>query len=83
MKEFNLLLVGHWALNITVEANSKEEAIENAKIQAEEMSEAMNLTHDKQWIEGEDGVEKCPECGQLQSPPFWRSLHSGQSDISR
>ena len=64
MEEFNLLLEGHWDLNITVEANSKEEAIENAKIQAEEMSDLMNLTHDIYWIKGEDGVERCPECYQ-------------------
>ena len=69
MEEFNLLLEGHWDLHIKVEANSKEEAIEIAKEQAEEESFEMNFTHDKQWIEGEDGVEKCPECGQLQSPP--------------
>ena len=75
MKEFNLLLVGHWDLNVTVEANSKEEALENAKIQAEEMSGLFNITHDKQWMEGEDDIEKCPDCGHLQSPPSGRFLH--------
>ena len=69
MKEFNLLLEGHWNLSITVEANSKEEAIEIAKEQSEEVSFEMNFTHDKQWVEGEDGVEKCPDCGHLQIPP--------------
>ena len=44
MEEYNLLLEGHWNLNITVEANSKEEAIEIAKEQAEEASFEMNLT---------------------------------------
>ena len=75
MKEFNSLLVGHWTLNITVEANSKEEAINNAIELAEEMSGPFNLTHDKQWMEGEDGVEKCPDCGQLQSPSSGRFFH--------
>ncbi len=69
MEEYNLLLEGHWNFNITVEANSNEEAIEIAKEQAEEASFEMNLTHEKQWMEGEDGVEKCPECGQLHSLP--------------
>jgi len=68
-------LVGNWTLNITVEANSKEEAIDNAIELAEEMSGSFNLTHDKQWVEGEDDVEKCPDCGQLQSPPFGRFVH--------
>jgi len=80
MKEFNLLLEGHWNLNITVEANSKEEAIEIAKEQAEEAAFEMNLTHDKQWMEGEDGVEKCPDCGQLQIPPTERFLLRGKSN---
>jgi hypothetical protein len=75
MKEFKLLLVGHWGLNITVEANSKEEALENAKKQAEEVSGPMNLTYDKQWVEGDDDVENCPDCGQLQDPPSGRFIH--------
>ena len=96
MKGFNLLLAGHWDINITVEANSKEEAIDdaikliNGEIKlvheaielAGEMSGPFNLTHDKQWMEGEDGVVKYPDYGQLKIPSSERFLQRGKSDIA-
>lgn len=75
MKKNDLLLLGHWGLNVTVEANSKDEALEYAKKRAEEVSGPMNLTHDEHWIDGEDNVEICPDCGQLHNLPSGRSLH--------
>ena len=89
MKEFNLLLAGHWGLNITVETNSKEEAIDNAMKLMDsavkqidelieftgEMSGSFNITHDKQWMEDEDGLVKCPDYDQLHSQPSGRFLH--------
>jgi len=51
--------MGGWGLNITVEANSKDEAIEYAKKRAEEMSAPLDLSIEEYWIEGEDNGDNC------------------------
>ncbi len=75
MKKFNLLLMGGWGLNITVEANSKDEALEYAKKRAEEMSVPLDLSIEEYWIEGEDNGELSPNWRHLRNQSFGRFTH--------
>ena len=75
MKEYNLFLMGGWGLNIAVEANSKDEALEYAKKRAEEMSVPLDLSIEEYWIEGEDNGELSPNWRQLRNQSFGRFSH--------
>jgi D-alanine-D-alanine ligase-like ATP-grasp enzyme len=54
MKEFNLILEGTWSFHYSIEANSKEEAIEKATQEMNAESGSIDLYHTNQWFEDDE-----------------------------
>jgi|TARA_Y100000294_G_scaffold140947_1_gene134825 hypothetical protein len=54
MKKFDICLEGTWFFNYSIEANSKEEAIEKAIKDMDEESRSIDLYHTNQWFDGEE-----------------------------
>lgn len=58
MKEFNIFLEGTWSFNNVIEANSKEEAINEAIQDVDYWARSLDISHTNQWLKGEEKTRK-------------------------
>jgi len=57
MKDFHIFLEGTWSFNYGIEANSKEEAIDQAIQDVDNWARSLDIYHTNQWLYGEE--EEC------------------------